>query len=87
MKLDKEQLLSLINKALLIEEESVPNLASHVISALDFLEKNAVLKEKIIAVMELLKKESTEHAGVLKGIIKDIEGRIQDTEEKKKEDK
>jgi hypothetical protein len=72
-KLSKQNLIDLINRALRIEEESVPHLASHVISAMNFIEKNETLKEKIINVMEILKSESTDHAELLKAILKDLE--------------
>jgi len=73
MKINREKITRLINTAMRIEEESVPHLAGHIISAMDFLEKDHVLREKIITVMETLKKESTEHASILNGIINDIE--------------
>jgi hypothetical protein len=72
-KLSKQNLIDLINRALRIEEESVPHLASHVISAMDFLEKDDVLREKIIAVMNILKSESTEHAELLNTILKELD--------------
>ncbi len=76
MKLDKEKLINLINRAKQVEEDAVPNLATHVIAAMDFLEKDNTLREKIIAVMNTLKTESSEHAAILDGIVEDINNKI-----------
>ncbi len=67
--MEREQLINLINRALRIEEEQVPTLTNSISSAVNFLEKDANIRDRVLKVMELLSQESAGHASRLKSLL------------------
>lgn len=73
MSLDKEKLIDFINRAKRVEEESVPNLTTHIMSAIEFLEDNPELVKRVKDLMNILKRDSLEHGRILDDILSYIE--------------
>jgi hypothetical protein len=71
--MEREALIKLINRAMRIEEEAVPAVTQHIISATEFLEKDPKIRAKVEAVMNRLQKESEGHADVLNKVLATIE--------------
>ena len=69
MPISKEKILEFIEKAKRVEEEAIPNLATHVMAAISFLEESSDLRVRITELLNKLKEESTEHADILDGIV------------------
>ncbi len=77
MSITKERLLVIINRSLNTEEEAVQTVSRNIISAVDFLEKDVNVKDKIKSIMHQLGQESSTHANILHKLKDQI------TEEKK----
>lgn len=65
MSITKERLLSIINRALNFEEDAVETVSRNISSAVEFLEKDMVIKNKVKGIMAQLGEESVGHAQIL----------------------
>ena len=65
MSLKRERLLTIINRALNAEEETVQTATRNITVAIDFLENDASVKDKVRSIMKQLSHESTGHAKIL----------------------
>ena len=70
--MEKVKLVRMINKAMRIEEEAVPALAQHISAAVNFIETDPKVIEKVTSIMDQLAEDSIGHAQILKDMLEII---------------